>query len=146
MSHTTRIKAIIISDIDALEAAVRELNEQGIRCTLKQNATPRAYSQGQSGMGKAPYVIELADASYDIGLYLREDGIGYEARTDFWNGSVEGQLGNTPIEGDDKTAAKLGKLYQTYGVEATAMVAERQGRSVTRERLEDGTVQLRIAS
>ena len=44
MSHTASIKAVKIQSINALRAAVKELNERhGIKCTLVENTKPRAY-------------------------------------------------------------------------------------------------------
>lgn len=146
MSHTSTISSILISDTAALRATVAELKSKGVRCDLLENAIPRSYSSMQEGMNtKAPFVVKLHDAQFDVGLYESNDGKGLEARTDFWNGSVERQLGVKPGEGDDAEQAKMGKLYQTYAVQAATRKAVQQGYRVNRVNKQDGGVQLQIA-
>ena len=139
MSHTATVKAVRITNINALRAALVELNAQGIRCSLAENVKPRAFYENQDGMGVAPYVILLPDAKYDIGLYPSEGG-GYEARTDFWKGSLGGHSGK-PVEdllgarcskAGNEEQAKLGKLFQAYGIHATIDEARKKGLSVRR--------------
>lgn len=142
MSHTSTINSVVFTDVGALQSAIRELQAEGVSCTLLENAVPRAYSTNQEGMGKAPYVIQLRDARYDIGLYMNEDLGGYEARTDFWRGEVENVLGARCEEGGNLGQAKMGKLYQKYAVCATENQAALQGYSSSRHTKEDGTVQL----
>lgn len=144
MSHTTSIKAIKIQSITALQAAIAELNQMGVRLTLTANQTPRAYFSNQQGMGKADYVIQLADAKYDIGLYKDEQGGGYEARTDFWNGEVERVLGAQARTPENALQAKMGRLFQTYGIHATMEQARKRGQTVRRIAKADGTVALEI--
>jgi hypothetical protein len=145
MSHTTSIHSITIQDVGSLRKAIEELNSAGIRCELVENSTPRAYSPNQAGMGKADYVVRLPDATYDIGLYKNEDG--FEARTDFYNGSVERVLGAAHVEeGEDRTQARLGKLYQRYAVCVAEKQAARSGRTVSRRTLDNGTIQLVMAA
>lgn len=142
MSHTTSIKAIKIVSIAALEAAVKELAASGIRVTMSKGGTPRAYYPNQQGMGKADYVVSLADAKYDIGLYKDKDG--YEARTDFFGGSVEKVLGANARSPENAQQAKMGRLFQMYGVHAAMEQARRQGHSVRRVTQQDGTISLQI--
>jgi hypothetical protein len=143
MSHTSTIKAIKIQSITALQAAIAELNQMGVRLTLAPNATPRAYFPNQPGLGKADYVIQLADAKYDIGLYKDGDN-GYEARTDFWAGSVEGILGAPARTPENALQAKMGRLFQMYGVMATMEQCRRKGQTVRRLTKQDGTIALEI--
>lgn len=145
MSHTTTIDAVVISDKSVLEAAIADLKKEGIRCDILENAKPRAYYASQAGMGQAPLVVKLHDAQYDVGLYDREDGKGYEARTDFWGGSVAKVLGVAQAEGETKEQAGLGKLFNRYAVAAATRQAIRQGYQVRRINKDDGSVQLRVA-
>lgn len=138
MSHTTTIDGILFTDMNALQQAVNELNAQGVRCELKHNVAPRAYYSNQQGMGQADTVLHLHDAKYDVGFYPAEGKQGYEARTDFWGGSVEQQLG---VKGND-AQSKLGKLYQGYAVCAIERQAIMEGRTTQRVQKQDGTVQL----
>lgn len=131
MSHTTSIKAIKIVSVSALRAAVADLNTMGIRCSLVENVKPRAYFQDQQGMGVAPFVLKLDSAPYDIGFYRADDGT-YEARTDFWSGAVEKVLGAKAGDASRRDQAKLGKLYQMYGVNAAAEAARAKGHMVRR--------------
>lgn len=149
MSHTTSIKGVSITNIQALRAAIDELAEKGIKINLTEDAQPRSYysafGREQEGMGKADYVIGLADANYDIGLYLNQETGVYEARTDFWAGSVEGVLGAEASAKEYTEQAKMGKLFQAYAVHATLATARMQGKSIRRVTKEDGTEQLIVA-
>ena len=144
MSHTTAINAIKITDVSALKSAIVELKAHGVKCDLLENAVPRAYYEGQEGLGKADFVVNLKDATYDVGLYQDEDKKGYTARCDFYRGSIEDVLGSTREEGEDAEQAKLGKLYQTYAIHAATNAAVQQGYSVQRINQEGGRVQLQV--
>lgn len=141
MSHTSEIKSVVFTDIDALQAAVAELNKSGVRCSLLKDATPRAFYENQQGMEKAPYVLRLSDAKYDVGFYQNDTG-GYVARTDLWGGSVASVLGVKAQNGEPAAQAALGKLYQSYAVNAAVRQAARQGYRVMRSTRPDGTIQL----
>lgn len=144
MSHTSSISAIKITSISALQAAVTELQQRhNIRCALVANATPRAYFPNQSGMGQADYVLQLQDAKYDIGFYKDKDG-AYEARTDFWGQHVEKILGAKATDPAREQQAKLGKLFQSYGVHAAMEAARKQGHQVRRVEGKDGAVRLEV--
>lgn len=137
MSHTTEISAIEIKDISALTAAIKELNSQGIKCSLIKDATPRAYFSNQAGMGQADYVIKLENAQYDIGLYKSDNG--YTARTDLFMGEVAGQVG---VKNAKTPQEALGKLYQTYAIHAATSQAIKQGYTVQRTTGQNGAVKL----
>jgi hypothetical protein len=144
MSHTTTIKAIKIQSITALRMAVDDLNARGVTCTLVENVKPRAYFDDQVGMGVAPYVLQLTGAKYDIGFYASEDG-SYEARTDFFGGSIEKMLGAKPGDVARAEQARMGKLYQLYGVAAATEAARKKGYMVRRiENKETGAIALDI--
>jgi hypothetical protein len=144
MSHTTSIKAVKIQSVNALRSAIAELNSSGTRLTLKENATPRAYFANQAGLGKADFVVEVHGAKYDIGLYKQEDG-SYEARTDFWGGSVQAVLGGTATTQERAEQAKMGKLFQMYGIHAATEAARRKGLSVRRiTDASTGTIKLEL--
>ena len=142
MSHTTKIKGVSIHNIAALEAAIKELNEKGIACSLVANVAPRAYFQKQEGLGVADYVINLATCPYDVGLYKQPNGT-YEPRTDFWAGHVEKVLGTTASKVGNEDQAKLGKLFQSYAKHATLIEARRSGKNVrVIENKETGAIKL----
>lgn len=144
MSHTTAIKGIAIQNIEALRAAITDLNEKGIKCSLVADATPRAFYQNQQGLGKADFVIQLEASRYDIGLYKNEAGV-YEARTDFWGQDVEKLLGGKASSPEHKQQAQLGKLFQSYGVRAAMDQVRKEGKQCQRiENAETGEVKLVI--
>jgi hypothetical protein len=146
MSHTTEISGIKFIDIQALQAAVVLLNNQGIKCTLRENAKPRAYFADQQNMGVAPYILELTDGKYDVGFYAdSENPKALIARCDFHAGYIAKFLGVPPGQlqaGETPEQGYLGKLYQAYAVEATARTAVKQGYRVSRSSKADGSVQL----
>lgn len=113
----------------------------GVKCSLIENATPRAYFNNQQGMGVAPFVIRLDDCKYDIGIYQDGKG-GYEARTDFWSGYVEKVVGVEACSVASKEQAKLGKLFQAYGIHAAMEQARKQGYTVRRVAGKNGAEQL----
>ncbi len=143
MSHTTSIKAIKITNIAALEAAVAELRQTGVACSLIPNAKPRAYYTNQQGMGVADFVLKLDAAKYDVGFYKQADG-SYEPRTDFFMKSVENVLGAAPRAPENAEQARLGKLFQMYGIHAATQEARRRGHVVRRVTKQDGTVALEV--
>jgi len=146
MSHTSTINTVVITDEHALRAAIQELKSNGVRCDLLENAKPRAYYNTQEGMqGNAKFVVSLKDSRYDVGLYERADGNGLEARTDLWGGDVAKQLGAQAQGEESKEQAAMGKLFQTYAVQAATRKATQKGYRVNRVNKEDGTVQLQIA-
>lgn len=143
MSHTTAIKAVKLTSITAIRAAVATLASQGVKVSLVEGAKPRAYFPDQPGMGKADFVIVLGDAPYDIGLYKQPDG-SYEPRTDFYKGSVERVLGTTASKPEYADQAKLGKLFQAYAVEATVEAARKKGLQTRRIVGQDGTIKVEL--
>lgn len=143
MSHTASISGIKIVDIAALQSAIAELATGGIKISLQTGGTPRAYFNNQKGMGVADYVIKLADAPYDIGLYKQPDG-SYEPRTDFFQSHVEKILGAQCSMKGKEDQAKLGKLFQMYGIHATTLAARKTGKTVRRITGKDGAVQLEV--
>ncbi len=141
MSHTASIKAVTIQSIAALRAAIAELNQKGKGLSLVENEKPRAYFASQAGMEQAPFVIKIANAKYDIGLYPLEGG-GYEARTDFWGGSVEQVLGVQACSATSKEQAKLGVLFQNYAIHAAMEAARKKGYQCRRQVGKDGAEQV----
>ncbi len=144
MSHTASIKGIKIQSISALTSALAELTAQGIKCSLTANAKPRAYFPDQPGMGLADFVINLPEAKYDIGLYKQPDG-SYEPRTDFFGGSIERMFGVKAADAAKTEQAKLGKLFQMYGIHAATETARRQGKTVRRIQGQEGKVKLVVS-
>lgn len=143
MSHTTAIKAVKIQSVSALRSAIAEMAQKGMQISLKENAHPRAYFNNQAGMGLADFVVEIPGAKYDVGLYKQEDG-SYEARTDYYGGTVAQVLGATPTKPEYADQAKMGKLFQMYGIHAALEAARRKGLTARRIEKADGTIQLEL--
>lgn len=146
MSHTSEITDIVFSDIAALRLAIADLQRAGIKCTLLEKAKPRAYYSNQEGMGEAPYVIQLSDAMYDVGLYPNPAGKGYIARTDLFMGSVCNVLGVKATAKESPGQAALGRLNQAYALHATVRQATAQGYKVSRLTAPDGTIKLTLTN
>lgn len=142
MSHTSTIEGVVVTDVDALRAAVSELKSNGIKCDLLENAIPRAYYADQKGMGQAPYVVKLHDSRFDVGVYRTEDNKGYEFRTDLHAGIVGAVLGDGNGYDGKSQLAKLNRLYVAH---AATRQAVRQGYKVTRVNNADGSIQLRMS-
>ncbi len=99
-------------------------------------------------MGVAPYIVQLNDGLYDVGLYRDEQKKGYVCRADLFGGYVGKFLGALPVTGESNNyqQAALGKLYSTYAVHATTRKAIQQGHSVKRVNAPDGSVRLVIGN
>jgi hypothetical protein len=143
LSHTASVKSIRIQSVTALRAAIQELATTGVRCSLLENATPRAFYNNQAGMGVANFVIKLDASPYDIGLYKQADG-SYEARTDFYARHIENLLGAPAKSPASAEQAKMGKLFQLYGIHAATEAARKKGHMVRRINKQDGTVALEV--
>jgi hypothetical protein len=141
MSHTSSVKSIAITNVEALRAAVTELNSLGVSCELLENASPRAYFSNQAGLGQADFVLKLHKSRYDVGFYRTEQG-GYEVRTDFWGQDVKNQLGAKASGPGKAEQAQLGKLFQAYGIHAAMGEARRRGLQATRQKGADGVEQV----
>ena len=142
MSHTTTIKAIKITNLAALRAAVAELaSAKGIKISIEENAKPRAYFADQQGMGVAPIVLRLADSPYDVGVYPSNDG-SYELRADFFKGAVAKILGSPVIDPARAEQSQLGKLFQAYALNAAQMEARKKGYTTRRVPGQNGVEKL----
>ena len=122
MSHFTQIESQI-RDLEALHDACIEL---GLELTYDTEA--RGYA-GQTRTGDA--VIKLK-GPYDIALNRQPDGT-YALTTDWWNGSVEKEVGTN-----------YSKLFQLYGVHKAMREARRKGYLTTRKTLPNGAIKLTI--
>lgn len=143
MSHTTEISTIVFNDVEALKLTVRDLQAAGVRCSLEENSTARAYYANQQGMeGTHPYVLRLQDSPYDVAFVQDAKAKGLVARTDLFAGHIQRILGATAQNGENPAQAALGKLYQGYAVNAATRQAAKQGYAVRKVTKADGTVQL----
>ena len=120
MSHFTTIKTQI-KDIAALQSACKEMN-----LTLLTNAKARGYA-GQIRQGD--FVIKL-NGPYDIAVNRQPDST-YALTTDWWDGSVEKEVGSN-----------FGKLLQLYAVHKASAEARKKGLSVLRQPQRNGSIKL----
>lgn len=130
MSHTTTIKSVPIKDIAALRAAVKDLQDAGVKCELRENVRPRMYSDAQSrATGVCDYVLHLDNSPYDVAFVKQKDG-SYAPAFDEWSGRVAGQIGAScplPNTAEGRAQHAIGKLMQGYGKHAAMNQARAEG-------------------
>jgi hypothetical protein len=140
MSHTVQINNVEITNLQALRAAVSELQEKGVPITILENVVPNAYYASQAGMNtEAPIVLRSPQAPYDVAFYEKQNVKGqrtYVPTTDVYGGHVQRLYGNKH--------SPLGKLQQLYSVHAVQQQAARKGYRVQRKEQMDGTITLEL--
>lgn len=144
MSHTTTVKSVKITDINALQLAIQQLKAEGVRVDLLQNAKPRMYYQNQHG--NSAYVIKLHDGQYDVGLDLQADG-SYVPVFDEHAGYVAKYLGakRARKQGEESAQHALGNLLQKYAVNVAVNTAAMQGYIVESTEVDnDGNVHITL--
>lgn len=138
MSHTTTIGTVKITDIDALRAAVAELQSTGVQCELVERQKPRMYFDNQHGV--CDYVLKLPNSPYDVGFDKQKDG-SYAPVTDLHGNHVGKQIGamNCAIPNTQSGRAQhaIGRLMQNYAKNAAMNAARRAGHSVARSFIDD---------
>ena len=159
MSHTTKLNTIPITDIHALEAAIKELAAQGVDISLKRNAEPRMYypeqitkqvaSQKNHGLQlhenpeECDYVVSLPMCPYDIGLIKKQGSNEYELLYDKWAGHIRKQVGHKDVKSD---VGNVSRLVQGYAKHAAIRTATMQGHKVQSATVDsDGKVQIHVA-
>ena len=127
MSHMTQI-SVVIKDMAALEAACNRL---GLNlCRTKKEARYYGHNTKQ-----CEAVIEVPTTAYDIGVVKYSDG---SYRLEFDSYDMEGR------QIEKKCGKGLGLLLQAYAAEKTKKEARIKGFTTTEERVEDGTLRLRL--
>ena len=148
MSHTTRLKSVVIRDVTALRQAAAELKNMGVSCALEENQAPRMYSVAQAN--ECAFVLRLQNGEYDVGFEKQKDGT-YVPVFDEFMGYVANEIGagdscpmpNTP---EGKAQHQIGKFFQQYSKHAAINVAVMQGYTVESALTEkDGTINLVLA-
>jgi len=149
MSHTTHLKSVAIKDISALRAAVRDLQSQGVKCSLLENTKPRMYYDNQHG--KCDFVLKLDDSPYDVGFDKQSDG-SYAPVFDEWGKHVGKQVGADvnvcpmPTTPEGRAQHQIGRLMQGYARHAAVNAAVTQGYIVESTHTDDkGNVHLVLA-
>ncbi|QSY98672.1 DUF1257 domain-containing protein (plasmid) [Rhizobium bangladeshense] len=152
MSHTTKISGLAIKDVSAMHAAVRKLNNQGVRCELVENAKPRMYYDNQlirHGYKKAEadLCLKLTDGEYDIGFMKQADGSYAPVFDEHANyvGRILGAGASCPMPhtAEGRAQHQMGKFMQAYAVEAATNAAISRGYIVESADIDQtGAVQL----
>lgn len=128
MSHTTTISQVPIKDSNALREAAKDLQKEGVPCTLVENAKPRMYYSHQEE--KCDFVLKLEKASYDIGFRKNPDG-SYSPFTDLFGGSVAAQLCAKKMPPPKNTQEQhqhaIGRLMAHYSKHATINTGKKAG-------------------
>lgn len=120
MSHFTEVKTTI-KNIQSLKMACKDMGLE-----LIENGTARGYA-GQTV--KADYVVKLKGL-YDVALNKAADG-SYTITTDWWQGHVAKEIGQNG-----------GKLIQHVGVNAAILAARKQGHTVNKKVMQDGSIKV----
>lgn len=143
MSHTTKVKAVKVKDVDALEAAVQALaRERGINITLERNTGARLWSTSP----KCDLVIKVPECRFDLGFEKQSDG-SYTPMFDAHGGYLMKYLGGgqaiakTP---EEHTLANIGGIMQAYSREVLTRAAQMQGAMVNSTITEDGSIVLQV--
>jgi len=152
MSHITAI-ALEIRDLDALEAAAKELG-----ATLVRNQpTYNWYGQSMGDyplppgftadmLGKCEHVIRLPGVNYEIGICRNPLKPGtFTPLYDFWGSSFGGRHDGHRLK-EHFGGEALPKLTQLYGVHAATLAARLRGHAVTRQTLPNGSIKLKISA
>lgn len=131
MSHTTTLRSVKITDIEAVRQAIDFLVERSngkLKISLIENAVPRMYYPDQ--YGKCDYVVKLGNSRYDIGLAKQADGT-FALVYDAWQGDIRKQVGDpmnvTHKEADMAAACDVASLLNAYGVFAAQRQLYEQG-------------------
>lgn len=138
MSHNVTVKHVKIASIPALQAAIKELRQEGIEVDLLKNSAQRGYRH--SSHKTYPYVIRVSNAKYDIALIPDLDGSGYTPAFDQYLGEIKKELGMLTGATQHKDVAcaasspqaDIGKLLQRYSVCLIEQEARNKGLSCAR--------------
>lgn len=144
MSHTTKTTAGF-RDEKVLRDAIKQLQKDGLKCSLKVGGVPRMFYEDQfrkhTKLEQADLVLHLEECKYDV-AFVKDAKTGeFEVITDYWAGAVSKLLGAP----GDKTGRSIGRLKQEYQVQALTAVARRKGQRVVRQKNDAGEVKLKIA-
>ncbi len=153
MSHTTKLKSVIIQDVSALVQAIADLKAEGVDCSLGRNVSPSMYYANQHP--PCDYVLHLPKAQaygrqYDVGFEKQEDGT-YAPIFDEYASAVAKEIGAgaacpMPTTPEGRAQHQIGRFFQHYAKNAAMNVAAQQGMSVESSYVDnDGVVQLVLA-
>lgn len=128
MSHNTLIKDVKITDLDALDTAIAELQKEGVSISFDREATNFRTWRGQPD--KCEGAIRLPGEQFDIGLRREADGSYVPVFDHMLDRNQAIACAYTPGErrSDRHT---IGKLMQRYTVVKAEKEAALQGHMVT---------------
>lgn len=135
MSHNVKITNIKITNLDAVIAAVNELNEElGLNWTYEYNGMIR----GWAGQKTKVDLAILTNKQYDIGFNKNKDGTYSPVYEDFCTYEFDDTIrADTFAEGIDKDVNRsgkaIGKLLQRINVITAEAEAAQCGYSTQRE-------------
>lgn len=145
MSHVTTI-AIEIRDLDALEAAARELGATLVRDQktytwygqhVGDYPLPKGITKEQ--LGKCDHAIKVPGVNYEIGVVKLPNG-NYTLVYDFY-----GRYGaNDGMKLLQRFGEGCQKLVQSYAVHKAMIEARKRGHTVTKKVLPNGSVKLTV--
>lgn len=151
MSHMTAIN-LVITDLDALDAAVRELGGRVIRNapegtmqwygrSVGDYELPEGFSAQQ--FARPEHVIQFPQFRYTVGLFKNPQCAGWVPLMDFFGDQKGGRHDGGLL------AAHLGgytapKLKQIYGVAAATKAALARGLKVNRVTMPNGSIKLMV--
>lgn len=131
MSHVTRVDSVPIESIEAVRAAVKELQGQGIKIELVAKQAPRMFFPHHET--ECDWVLKLQDCVYDIGLEAKKDTNGkfthFEPMLDVYKDKIHAILGNEHTEGT-VTEKAIGKFLSAYQKNNMMITAKKQGYNV----------------
>lgn len=144
MSHTTRVKAVKVLDLNALEAATANFaRERGVNISFERNAPVRLWSTTP----KVDAVIKVPGTWFDLGFERQDDG-SYTPIFDAHGGYLAKVLGGgrelakTP---EEQMLSNIGGIMAAYAREVLVRTAQAQGALVHEFVAPDGTMVLQIA-
>ena len=127
MSHITTCE-VQITDLGAFEAACQECGVE----LRRDRETFKNYG-GRNSPCEMAVVLPGNERAFELGLVRSADGKGYTIQMDNWQ---KGYGMNDRVGHDACT------LRQLYGVHAAMAAAKKQGMSVARQQLADGSIRV----
>lgn len=138
MSHTTRVSEVRVHDIDALQAAVTELQSQGVNVTLERDAPCRIWGQAPI----KPFVVHNHAGRFDVGFEEAKDGNGYTPIFDYHGGELYNVMGQGKQQAktpEERVLSNIARLMQAYAIKALSNAAYQAAGTVNTVKQEDGS-------
>lgn len=143
MSHNVLIDNVKITNITALEMAIRELVKEGAKVNLNKDRKTFRTWEGQPN--KCDMVLELPGEQFDIGLVKQKDGSympAFDHMLDRNHAGISCQW--SPGDKVERDRGTIGKLMQRYSVCAVEHEMALAGHSCTRSQGKDGEIEVLV--